>query len=1803
MTDTSPTGRRYCSHCGATFLTDLERCPKDGNRIVQAIRDPLLDQVLVGRYRVLACLGYGGMGQVYQVEHATIGKPFALKVLYGELAGDRKMVERFQREAFALSRLSHRNIVEVVDFGESEQGLLFLVTELIKGRSLVDEGPVLSVGQTVHVARQITRALHHAHRNGIVHRDLKPENVMLVEEEDDPVVVKILDFGIARVASEQAAARGEHLTAAGLMLGTPEYMAPEQARGKAVDGRADLYSLGVMLFELLTGSLPFESSNVLELMSMHLSAPPPSITTPGVPPALAEVVARLLAKKPEDRYQSALELQAALDATLGPSALAAARRRTGLGGVGAAATAPIPAVQAASTSTVTDGTSDEAAKTPKDTEAQAHRDTEAAQETRAPAEAGTSAGRGIETEAQEAGEARSAKEGLSQTIPLAEEAAAPGAGVMEAGSEKQAEQTEQTEHPGQPDQSARPGVDTLGRPPTEGADGSPSGEQTGQEAGAAGQTLAAVPGTLADAMKGASTRRSPLAGPQWQGRGNTEWQVGQVIDERWEVFGWAAGSSGVVMFVRDRVWDGMALAVKTFRHPAGKEGEASKTRLRQRLKEWRDLGEYSHLVAGFYELEIQAALRFFMQYVPGKPLSQLFREISGKPIPLENALDLAVQAASALEFLHARQMVHGGLEPKRCLTTDDLLLRLALPLKPEETRPHSDEQALYLAPECWDEKRGQSQKGASDVYSMGAILYQAIAGFPPFEASAACAERYAGKLPNSLGELLAAAKPDARSALGLFHQQVEPLPLATSGPLAELVLRCLAKDPAQRPSAASFRSAILGLYPTVVGSDYDRELVLPDSSATEAGECNRAASYYTMGDTETAKQILDKWLSRDRAPLSAWLNRKAIAINEEEVQPGTVFEQMESMLAARGQQAEDDRHASLFKEHMAAYVILVGAPVRAVAFSPDSSLVATGSDSPEETARVWETATGKLSTVMRWTRDKTVAVAFSPDGRRLVTGSDYGAVRLWNASSGELVRTISEHWGRVTSVVFSPDGNLLLTGGRDGTARLIDVANGKLVGTLKGHNGPVNSVAFAPDGRRVLTGGGDAAVRMWDVVSGKPLGELKGQFQRISSVAISPDGRSAIAGGEGGMAWVCDLASGRVTVVLKGHRGAIHSAAIRLGGRMALTGSADFSALLWDVASGRPERSLMGHTAAVLAVGFSPNGTMAITGSEDCTARMWVVGGAHKPDRAWPVCAQPPRSAERSTPQQAPLYELSARLRAHDISAYPGLKAAIRTVPKRPDQEELALDTEQACASFGLRTGVRAALRLSTGKVNAKVESVGFSSSGRFVLVAAGREASLREVKGWKLIRSFGSGTQINAAAISSDGRIVATAYGDERLHVWDAGSGSLRREIFAPIPVNKVALCHDGSRVISSHDDRTVRIWDARAGKLLHACAGHRKPARPVAWFPGGELAISGADDGRALIWDTSQGAASRALDGHGDEICAVAVSADGRFAVTGSADRTARLWETAHGKTIRVFRHSGEVASVSLSPDGRLLLTATGGRAVTVWDTKTGNAYCTVAGESNAVSVAAFCPDVASLATGGESGTCELWVLDSDWVFFEEALYAGASLLDGQPSRFWQHIKNIGADLDGCLDVWQDLKNCAKRSNLAPEWPERLGAVRSSIIGILARLVEAAAADPAVAATMAGHTVPRAHQVDPELARDIPLPKAKASPEAVANPESSAATPASTPVAPLPVRHEEMAVRPSRGTAAYRASSVTVWKPWKHLSLSVLGLGPGIALVTIGGGPATLAVGALAIAGGIWQGLNFANALRKPKKPKPPA
>jgi serine/threonine-protein kinase len=302
--------QKVCPQCNGEYELDQRFCPKDGStlKMVGGSSSDLLGQIIADRYLVLKKLGAGGMGTVYLAEHVKMGRKSAVKVMNPGALNDADAISRFNREAQNASRINHANVAAVYDFGETGDGMTYLAMEFIEGPSLskvIEDAGSLPPLRAADITRQASEALAVAHDMGIVHRDLKPDNIMLAKGRDGADVVKVVDFGIAKAAAEE----NQKVTKTGMVVGTPEYMSPEQLSGDTVDGRSDTYSLALVAFNMFTGMLPFPAATAQESMIARLLDPPKGLSE--MKPEVAwtaevqAVMDRALARDVAERYQTA----------------------------------------------------------------------------------------------------------------------------------------------------------------------------------------------------------------------------------------------------------------------------------------------------------------------------------------------------------------------------------------------------------------------------------------------------------------------------------------------------------------------------------------------------------------------------------------------------------------------------------------------------------------------------------------------------------------------------------------------------------------------------------------------------------------------------------------------------------------------------------------------------------------------------------------------------------------------------------------------------------------------------------------------------------------------------------------------------------------------------------------------------------------------------------------------------------------------------------------------------------------------------------------------------------------------------------------------------------------------------------------------------------------------------------------------------------------------------------------------------------------------------------------------------------
>ncbi len=307
---------KICPTCSTEYPANERFCPRDGSALhSQSSGNDLVGSILAERYHVLKLLGEGGMGQVYLAEHVKMGRRSAVKVMHPSMVQNADAIGRFNREAANASRINHPNVAGIYDFGETSDGLVYLAMEFIEGQTLTDllkEEGALPPVRAAEITRQTAEALNVAHDMGIVHRDLKPDNIMITKDHDGEDRVKVVDFGIAKAIDSE----GQNMTRTGMVVGTPEYMSPEQLSGDTIDGRSDIYSLGLVAFNMLTGKLPFPSDTAQSAMIMRLTERPRPLAEMKADVRWREemqvVMDKVLERDTTKRYQKAREFGRAL---------------------------------------------------------------------------------------------------------------------------------------------------------------------------------------------------------------------------------------------------------------------------------------------------------------------------------------------------------------------------------------------------------------------------------------------------------------------------------------------------------------------------------------------------------------------------------------------------------------------------------------------------------------------------------------------------------------------------------------------------------------------------------------------------------------------------------------------------------------------------------------------------------------------------------------------------------------------------------------------------------------------------------------------------------------------------------------------------------------------------------------------------------------------------------------------------------------------------------------------------------------------------------------------------------------------------------------------------------------------------------------------------------------------------------------------------------------------------------------------------------------------------------------------------
>jgi WD40 repeat protein len=661
---------------------------------------------------------------------------------------------------------------------------------------------------------------------------------------------------------------------------------------------------------------------------------------------------------------------------------------------------------------------------------------------------------------------------------------------------------------------------------------------------------------------------------------------------------------------------------------------------------------------------------------------------------------------------------------------------------------------------------------------------------------------------------------------------------------------------------------------------------------------------------------------------------------------------------------------------------------------------------------------------------------FSPDEQHILTAAEDGTARLWDLS-GNQIAVFEGHDGNVLQARFSPDGQRVLTASQDKTARLWDLTGKQLV-VFKGHESNVNSAEFSPDGQRIVTTSRDRTARLWDL-SGKELLVFQGHTDIVRDPVFSPDGKLVATASDDGTARVWNLADGQ-SIVLDGHGGEpVESVVFSPNGQQVLTAAEDDTARLWDLA-GNQLAVFKGHTRDINVAIFSPDGERVVTASVDRTVRLWdlagkelmifeghsdiinnvrfsrdgksIVTSSHdKTARLWDLSAKQLAIFSHTGRVTDALFSSDGRhiLTASEdhtarvwemvgppLPAFSSHNDLVPIATYSPDGRHILTASSDGLARLWDLSGKL--LVTFEGHTDAVIDAE-FSPDGQRILTASeDGTARLWDLSG-KQLASFDSHADIvEEADFSPDGQRVLTANSSRTAQLWNLAGKPLALFSGHEDEVNSVAFSPDGQRVLTASDDKTARLWDL-SGKELVVFEGHTDGVGEALFSPDGQHILTISEDSTAKLWDLS-GKDLVTFKGHEDRLLGVRFSPDGKRVLTESLDQTARLWDLS-GKQLAIFAHSGAVIHSAFSPDGERILTGSRDQTARLW-TVSGQLLATFTSTTGLVNQVGFSPNGRQLMAGSQEGIVRQYLASIDDLLAVAACRSGRELTEEEIRSF---------------------------------------------------------------------------------------------------------------------------------------------------------------------------------------------------------
>jgi WD40 repeat protein/serine/threonine protein kinase len=1494
-------------------------------------------------YELLKVLGEGGMGVVYDARQTSIDRNVALKMLKAGAKGSDKQRQKFLAEAVVTGELDHPNIVPIYDVGRDEQGRLFYSMKKVQGTPWDDVIAERSVEENIDTLMKVADAVAFAHARGVVHRDLKPENTMLGSFGE----VLVMDWGLAQPSATFR--KSSSITETQTMGGTPAYMAPEMATGPMdrIGPASDVYLLGAMLYEILTGSPPHRGTTAMKcLMAAAKNEIVPTTRTG----ELIDIAKRAMATDPADRYPSVTAFQAA-----------------------------IREYRSHSESVLLSERADGDLQRAKSTDDYQHyaKALFGFQEAVALWDGNSRAAKGV-VEAQWA-YADSARRkgdldlGLSLLNPAVSSHQALREQLLDAQAEREARQRRLTVMKRMAAALAVLVFTTVSvafvwvrheKDRAIDAERVASKERDAAQLAQQKESVAKQQALSAKALAEDRRRQAELARMQAEAAQQQEAIARQqaVVAKDQAEFQRQQADVAREQAEAARQKERYEAYVARIGLAAAKIDENAFETARQLLDdcpadlrhwEWGRLHYLSHLSAR-------------VKSTPS-PLNTLAVSAEGTQWAV-GGWDATVRVYQSDWEAPPRELAHGGSE----------VSAIAFSPNGKLLATGSDDPAAPL--QLWDLTTGQSRAVMGPTDDVLSVAF------------------------SSDGTRLLAASYDQTARLFDVASGRELRVLR--GHSWWVWHASFSKDNTQIVTASQDGTVIVWNAETGErsppftghrGPVYTAQF-LPDGSVVSAGY----DEHILVWRTDELQPFDFRNLEVDR-PVANPQVRQRLSGHTAPVRALQVSEDGQTLVSG-GQ----DNTVRIW--HVPSGTLLKtcrghDGSVRGVQLGRDARTVMSASH--DQTVREWNVANYEELRALHGREfaghtDAVLAAGFSPDGGSIVTASRDRTARTWATSSGALQQEFSEGHGFLASrALFFDEGRSLVTAAVDNTTRLWNVATGTEVLRFD-RTGRAAAVAVCTKQPWLITGGHNKDVQVWDRTTGERRQQWLGHVAEVTALAVSIDESVLFSGDANGHVRVWNLSDGTLRQKLEGHSRRIQSLVPLPDGKTLLSASSDQTVATWDWATGQERReAVLKHPDAVLTMVVSSDGQFAVTSCADRTLRRWNLQ-SHRMEQTFGPVADPAYSLALSA-DDARVYSAQPEertVRVWDTSTGRELlqprdegpqraRSAKRAMPKSPpealverntsDREnESAIAAENTANNPDNTLGALLDLKQRGGLLWA----ITLTPLGD-LLTVGGNEARLWNRKSGVELMAFRPHAAVAAAQYSPDGRWLVTASWDSSAKVWDVQTGQAVGKLEGVHQgfVNSAVFSADGLQILTASDDGTAQLWNATTRQPVQRFEGHQGRVRQAVFAPDGKRIATAGDDKSIKLWSLQTGECLGTWTGHEWAVLTIQFSPDGQRLVSGSDDNTTKVWRVQNGECERTLAgHTAPVAGVSWSPDGRRIATASHDQTAKIWDALTSQEILTLQHHTSDVTAVTFSPNALQVLTGSRDGTALLW-LATDW------------------------------------------------------------------------------------------------------------------------------------------------------------------------------------------------------------------------------